>query len=110
MAGNMVGKVLNGRYRITERIGIGGMAEVYRAQDNVLGRVVAIKVMLPQYAADEEFTLRFKQEASSAANLQSPYIVNVYDWGHDGEDYFIVMEYLRGSDLKTAINERGAIN
>ena len=106
----MVGKVLNGRYRITERIGIGGMAEVYRAQDNVLGRVVAIKVMLPQYAADEEFTLRFKQEASSAANLQSPYIVNVYDWGHDGEDYFIVMEYLRGSDLKTAINERGAIN
>lgn len=106
----MVGKVLNGRYRITERIGIGGMAEVYRAQDNVLGRVVAIKIMLPQYAADEEFTLRFKQEASSAANLQSPYIVNVYDWGHDGEDYFIVMEYLRGSDLKAAINGRGAIN
>lgn len=110
MAGNMVGKVLNGRYRITERIGIGGMAEVYRAQDNVLGRVVAIKVMLPQYAADPEFAARFKQEASSAANLQSPYIVNVYDWGHDGEDYFIVMEYLRGSDLKAAITERGAIN
>lgn len=106
----MVGKVFNGRYRVTERIGIGGMAEVYRAQDTVLGRIVAIKVMLPQYAADAEFTQRFKQEASAAANLQSPYIVNVYDWGHDDDDYYIVMEYLRGSDLKAAINERGAIN
>ncbi|WP_165044045.1 Stk1 family PASTA domain-containing Ser/Thr kinase [Adlercreutzia sp. ZJ138] len=106
----MIGRVFSGRYKITERIGIGGMAEVYRAQDTVLGRMVAVKVMLPQYAADPAFTQRFKQEAASAANLQSPYIVNVYDWGQDEGTYYIVMEYVRGSDLKTAINERGAIN
>ncbi len=110
MTGNMIGRVFNNRYQITERIGIGGMAEVYRAQDNVLGRLVAVKVMLPQYAADPSFTQRFKQEAAAAANLQSPYIVNVYDWGHDEGTYYIVMEFVRGSDLKTAINERGAIN
>ena len=110
MTGNMTGKVFNNRYQITERIGIGGMAEVYRAQDNVLGRLVAVKVMLPQYAADPNFTKRFKQEAAAAANLQSPYIVNVYDWGQDDGTYYIVMEFVRGSDLKTAINERGAIN
>lgn len=110
MAGNMIGRVFSNRYQITELIGVGGMAEVYRAQDNVLGRVVAVKVMLPQYASDAEFTRRFKQEAASAANLQSPYIVNIYDWGQDEGTYFIVMEYVRGSDLKTAIKQRGAIN
>ena len=107
----MIGRVFNNRYQITERIGIGGMAEVYRAQDNVLGRLVAVKVMLPQYAADPNFTQRFKQEAAAAANLQSPYIVNVYDWGlRTRATYYIVMEFVRGSDLKTAIIERGAIN
>ena len=107
MTGSMIGRVFNNRYEITERIGIGGMAEVYRAQDNVLGRLVAVKVMLPQYAADPSFTQRFKQEAAAAANLQSPYIVNVYDWGQDDGTYYIVMEFVRGSDLKTAILERG---
>ena len=108
----MTGRLLNNRYLVGERIGIGGMAEVYQGQDNVLGRTVAIKVMLPQYAEDASFTARFRQEAAAAANLQSPYIVNVYDWGQDAESEtsYIVMEYVRGSDLKTAINQRGAIN
>ncbi|MCL1798716.1 MAG: Stk1 family PASTA domain-containing Ser/Thr kinase [Eggerthellaceae bacterium] len=106
----MIGKVFNNRYKLTDRIGIGGMAEVYHAYDEVLGRVVAVKIMLPQYAADSNFTQRFKQEAAAAANLQSPYVVNVYDWGQDEGVYYIVMEYVRGSDLKTAINERGSIN
>lgn len=112
MAGNgpLTGKIFNNRYELGERIGVGGMAEVYMAQDLVLGRIVAVKTMLPQYAADPDFTRRFRQEAASAANLQSPYIVNVYDWGHSDDNYFIVMEYIRGSDLKTAIKERGAIN
>ncbi len=110
MAGNMVGRTLNDRYEITERVGLGGMAEVYRANDKVLGRMVAVKVMLPQYAADPTFTKRFRQEAASAAKLQSPYIVSIYDWGLDGETYYIVMEFLRGTDLKTAIQERGFIN
>ena len=106
----MTGRLLNNRYQVGERIGVGGMAEVYQGQDNVLGRTVAIKVMLPQYAEDPNFTARFRQEAASAANLQSPYIVNIYDWGQDADTSFIIMEYVRGSDLKTAINQRGAIN
>ena len=110
MTESMKGRILSNRYQITERIGIGGMAEVYRAQDNVLGRLVAVKVMLPQYAADPNFTKRFRQEAAAAANLQNPYIVNVYDWGQDDGTYYIVMEFVRGSDLKTAILQRGAIN
>ncbi len=107
---SMTGRIFGGRYEIKGRIGIGGMAEVYRAQDNVLGRTVAVKVMLPQYAADPDFTQRFRQEAAAAANLQSPYIVNVYDWGQDSGTYYIVMEFVRGSDLKTAIQQRGVIN
>lgn len=106
----MIGRVLNKRYKIVERVGIGGMAEVYRAQDTVLDRIVAVKVMLPQYAADETFQKRFKQEAASAAKLSSPYIVSIYDWGLDDDTYYIVMEFIRGTDLKTAIKERGAIN
>ena len=108
--GTMTGKVFGGRYEIKDRIGIGGMAEVYRAQDSTLGRVVAVKVMLPQFAADPSFTQRFRQAPAAAANLQSPYIVNVYDWGQDDDTYYIVMEFVRGSDLKTAIQQRGAIN
>ncbi|MDR2107880.1 MAG: Stk1 family PASTA domain-containing Ser/Thr kinase [Coriobacteriales bacterium] len=109
----MLNRLFGSRYRIKEKIGIGGMAEVYKATDEGLGgRTVAVKVMLPQYAADPTFAVRFKQEAEAAANLQSPYIVNIYDWGHDEADstYYIVMEYVRGTDLKTAINQRGAIN
>ena len=110
MAGKMTGRLLNNRYLVGERVGIGGMAEVYQGQDNVLGRTVAVKVMLPQYAEDANFTARFRQEAAAAANLQSPYIVNVYDWGQDADTSFIVMEFVRGSDLKTAITQRGVIN
>ena len=110
MANDMIGRVFSGRYKLVERIGTGGMAEVFRAEDTVLGRVVAVKVMLPQYAADKEFADRFRQEAASAANLQNPYIVNIYDWGQDGDDYFIVMEYVRGSDLKSGIKAKGALS
>ena len=86
------------------------MAIVYRGLDDVLGRTVAVKIMLPQYANDPSFAARFKQEAQAAAALQSPYIVSVYDWGKDGETYYIVMEYLRGTDLKSGIRKHGALD
>lgn len=105
----MLNRVFGNRYRLIEKVGIGGMAEVYKATDEVLGRTVAVKVMLPQYAADPSFAARFRQEAQAAANLQSPYIVNIYDWGQDDGTYFIAMEFVRGTDLKTAIEQRGAI-
>lgn len=103
-------QVLGGRYLIKDRVGSGGMATVYRAQDQVLDRTVAIKIMLPQYAADATFAARFKQEAQAAAGLQSPYIVGIYDWGKDGDTYYIVMEYLRGTDLKSGIRSHGALD
>lgn len=106
----MAGRVLGGRYTVQDKIGTGGMATVYRGVDEVLGRTVAIKTMLPQYASDESFAARFKQEAQAAAALQSPYIVSVYDWGKDGDTYYIVMEYLRGIDLKSGIRRHGALD
>ena len=98
----MVNRTLGNRYQITEKIGMGGMAEVYKATDSTLGRTVAVKVMLPQYASDPNFAARFRQEAQAAANLSSPYIVNIYDWGRDGDSYYIVMEYVRGTDRHPA--------
>ena len=106
----MAGNVLGGRYTVQDRIGTGGMAVVYRGLDEVLGRTVAIKTMLPQYANDPSFAARFKQEAQAAAALSSQFIVQVYDWGKDGDTYYIVMEYLRGTDLKSGIRRHGALD
>ena len=106
----MPSRKLGGRYTIQDKIGTGGMAIVYRGLDEVLGRTVAVKIMLPQYANDQSFAARFKQEAQAAAALQSPYIVSVYDWGKDGDTYYIVMEYLRGTDLKSGIRKHGALD
>ena len=103
-------RVLGGRYLLKDKVGTGGMATVFRAQDQVLDRTVAVKIMLPQYAGDATFAARFKQEAQAAAGLSSPYIVGVYDWGKDGDTYYIVMEYLRGTDLKSGIKSHGALD
>ena len=101
-------RVFGSRYRATEKIGSGGMADVFKAVDEVLGRTVAIKVLHARYAADETFVARFRQEAQAAANLSNPHIVNIYDWGREGEDtYYIVMEYVRGTDLKQLVEQRG---
>lgn len=102
----MINEVLGQRYRITEKIGTGGMADVYKAVDETLGRSVAVKVMHARYSNDPSFTVRFRHEAQAAANLTSPNIVNIYDWGQDGNTYYIVMEYVRGTDLKTLIQQK----
>ena len=95
--------VVDGRYRIVERIGSGGMADVYCAEDTHLGREVALKVLHRRFAQDEEFVERFRREATSAAGLQHPNVVGVYDRGeHDGT-YYIAMEYLRGRTLKDIV-------
>jgi beta-lactam-binding protein with PASTA domain len=101
-------RVFGSRYRATEKLGSGGMADVFKAVDEILGRTVAIKVLHPQYAADANFVARFRQEAQAAANLSNPHIVNIYDWGREGDDtYYIVMEYVRGTDLKELVQQRG---
>ncbi len=102
--------VFGRRYRVTEKIGAGGMADVFKAVDDVLGRTVAVKVLHARYASDPNFVARFRQEAQAAANLSHPGIVNIYDWGRDDETYYIVMEYVHGTDLKKLVTERGAID
>ena len=101
--------VFGRRYRVIEKIGSGGMADVYKAVDDVLGRTVAVKVLHSRYASEPNFVARFRQEAQAAANLSHPNIVNMYDWGREGETYYIVMEYVAGTDLKTLVS-RGPLD
>jgi len=103
-------RVFGRRYRVLEVIGIGGMADVYKAHDETLGRTVAVKVLHARYATDPNFVQRFRQEAASAANLSHPNIVNIYDWGQDGDDYYIAMEYVHGTDLKALVQQKGPID
>jgi serine/threonine-protein kinase len=96
-------KVVDGRYKIVGRIGSGGMADVYRAEDTHLGREVALKVLHRRFAQDAEFVERFRREAKSAAGLQHPHVVGVFDRGdHDGT-YYIAMEHLSGRTLKDIV-------
>lgn len=105
----MKGKIFGDRYSIEEKIGSGGMAEVYKAFDRILDRTVAVKVLHAQYAGEENFVARFRREAQAAANLNQPNIVNVYDWGAEDDTYFLVMEYLVGRNLKEIIIDKGAL-
>ena len=101
------GALLNNRYQLLQRIGSGGMAEVFRARDSMLERYVAIKVLRANYTENKSFQERFRQEARAAANLSHPNIVTVHDFGLDRGRLFIVMEHVPGSDLKTLIRQRG---
>ncbi len=101
--------IVDGRYRVVERIGSGGMADVYRAEDLQLGRDVALKVLYRRFAEDPEFVERFRREASSAAGLQHPHVVSVYDRGEWGGTYYIAMEYLGGRSLKRVVQEEGPL-
>lgn len=98
--------LLNNRYRLLQPIGSGGMAVVFKAMDEMLERTVAVKILKEDYAGDEEFRERFKQEARAAANLSHPNIVTVYDFGLDDTQVFIVMEHIDGTDLKSLIREK----
>ena len=97
-------QVVDGRYRMIERIGSGGMADVWKAHDAELGRDVAIKVLHENFARDTQFVARFRQEASSAAGLQHPNVVSVYDRGEWEGTYYIAMELIEGSSLRDLIN------
>jgi eukaryotic-like serine/threonine-protein kinase len=101
------GMLLNNRYQLLERLGSGGMSDVFRARDLMLERSVAIKVLHEDYSNDEAFQQRFRQEARAAANLSHPNIVTVHDFGLDHGQLFIVMEYIPGKDLKTILRQRG---
>lgn len=106
----LINRTLDKRYTILERIGGGGMADVYRAHDKLLDRSVAVKVLRSQFTSDEEFVSRFRREAQAAARLSHPNIVNIYDVGCDEDIYYIVMEYISGETLKERIQRAGQLS
>lgn len=106
----MTGRILGGRYELAEKIGSGGMAEVYCAHDNSLDRPVAVKILHEAYRSDLEFVEKFHSEAKAAARLAHPNIVNIYDVGIDGVDHYIVMEYVQGNSLKEKLRQEGALD
>lgn len=98
-----------GRYEVIEPVGAGGMADVYRARDELLGREVALKVLSERFAHDRSFVERFRREARAAANLSHPNIVSLYDYGAEGNTYFIVMEFIEGRPLSDIISSEGPL-
>src|SRR5574344_1615428 len=103
------GQKINDRYEILQTIGEGGMANVYLAKDPILERNVAIKVLRGDLANDEKFVRRFQREALSASSLSHPNIVEIYDVGEDNGNYYIVMEYIPGKNLKQLLKKRGSL-
>ncbi|HEY2767073.1 MAG TPA: PASTA domain-containing protein [Solirubrobacteraceae bacterium] len=104
------GTVIDGRYEVLSRIGTGGMADVYLARDQLLGRQVAVKLLHHRFAEDQEFVERFRREASSAASLSHPNVVSIFDRGEWDGTYYIAMEYLPGRSLKTVVREHGPLD
>jgi len=102
-----LGALLGGRYRLDQVLGQGGMATIFRATDDKLGREVAVKVLRPEFGTDAQFVERFKHEAQSAASLSHPNIVQVYDYGNDPAGPYIVMEQVSGGDLSSALGKHG---
>ena len=103
-------RVLDNRYELQELIGGGGMADVYKARDILLDRIVAVKILHEQFKRDTEFIQKFHREAQAAAKLSHPNIVNIYDVGVMGDDHYIVMEYVPGSTLKDRIKQEGHLS
>ncbi len=110
MTSNGERTILNDRYEIQQRIGRGGMADVFLARDLLLDRLVAIKVLFPEFATDPNFVERFRREAQAAANLTHPNIVAVYDWGQYANTYFMAMEYVQGRTLADILRANGHVN
>lgn len=104
------GNYIADRYEILDKIGTGGMSDVYKAKDHILGREVAVKVLKQEFAEDVTFVTKFRSEAQSAAGLEHANIVNIYDVGSENGMYYIVMEYVEGITLKTYIEKKGQLN
>ena len=104
-----IGQIIKERYEITQLLGEGGMSYVYKAIDKQLQRTVAIKTLKPNYVEQEKFVERFKREAQTAANLNHPNIVQIFDWGI-GDEPFFVMEYIEGNTLTSIIANKKTVS
>src|SRR3954451_18129385 len=105
----MVGERVAERYELEELVGAGGMSSVYRAHDELLDRMVALKILHSHYSEDEEYVERFRREARSVARLSHPNIVTVIDRGEEDGRQYIVFEYVDGENLKALVNRSGAL-
>ncbi|HEX5016406.1 MAG TPA: Stk1 family PASTA domain-containing Ser/Thr kinase, partial [Actinomycetes bacterium] len=105
----LIGRLVDGRYRVDERVARGGMATVYRATDTRLDRTIALKVMHRSFAEDPDFVARFTREARAAARLANPHIVRVFDQGHDGDIVYLAMEYVPSRTLRDVLAQRGRL-
>ncbi|SFG36894.1 serine/threonine protein kinase [Desulfotomaculum arcticum] len=106
----MIGKLLGNRYEIIEKIGGGGMAIVYKGKDTYLNRIVTIKILRPEFTSDEDFIKRFRREAQAVARLSHPNIVNIHDVGQEDAIHYLVMEYVRGDNLREIIRKNGCLS
>lgn len=104
------GMYIADRYEVLDQVGAGGMSDVYKAKDHILGREVAIKILKQEFVEDVTFVTKFRSEAQSAAGLEHPNIVNIYDVGSENSLHYIVMEYVEGITLKTYIEKKGQLN
>ena len=109
-ATKLQGLILDNRYKIISKIGVGGMADVFKGEDTLLGRPVAVKILHSNFAGDDDFVARFKREAQAAGKLSHPNIVSMYDVGFDQGYHYIVMEYIEGETLKEYINRHERIS
>src|ERR1700733_12831636 len=105
-----LGTLIDGRYRVVSRLGSGGMADVFLAEDQQLGRNVAVKLLHRRFAEDPDFVERFRREAQAAAGLQHPNVVGVYDRGDFDDTYYIAMEHLTGRSLKQLIRQEAPLD
>ncbi|HKS70849.1 MAG TPA: protein kinase, partial [Ktedonobacterales bacterium] len=103
-------EVLGDRYELQEPIGRGGMATIYRAVDLRMGRTVAVKILREVYSSDPKFVTRFQREARAASALQHPNIIQVFDYGQSGPSYYIVMEFVEGTDLRRYLKRQGVLS
>src|SRR6202046_5344468 len=104
------GTIIDGRYRVISRLGTGGMADVYLAQDEQLDREIALKLLHRRFSEDPGFVERFRREAQAAASLSHPHVVSVFDRGAFDGTYYIAMEYLAGRSLKALIREEAPLD
>ncbi len=102
-------RALADRYELIAHIARGGMADVFEANDRMLDRRVAVKILHQQFSGDDHFVARFRKEAQAAANLSHPNIVSIYDWGEDDGTYFIVMELIKGRSLRDVLKSENAL-
>ena len=105
-----IGMMIADRYEILEKIGTGGMSDVYKAKDHKLNRFVAVKVLKQEFSENANFVSKFRIEAQAAAGLMHPNIVNVYDVGEEGENHYIVMELVEGITLKKYIEKKARLS